>query len=40
MLEDGPDAMYQFGPPVVSGTKAPAVDVSNRDALHEFMEEK
>lgn len=40
MLEDGPDAKYEFGPPVVSGAKPPAVDVSNRDVLHDFMDKK
>lgn len=40
MPEDEPDAKYEFGPPVVIGTKPPAVDVSNRDVLHDFMDEK
>lgn len=35
-----PESGYKFDPPVVSGVKPPAVDVSDRDALHDFMDEE
>ena len=33
------ETKYKFDPPVVHGVKPPAVDVSDRDALHDFMDE-
>ena len=38
--EDSPETKYKFDPPVVSGVKPPAANVSDRDALHEFMDEE
>jgi len=35
-----PKTKYKFDPPVVNGVKPPAVDVSDRDALHDFMDEE
>lgn len=37
MLGDSPATKYKFDPPVVGGIKPPAVDVSDRDALYDFM---
>lgn len=38
--QDRSDTKYKFAPPIVSGTKPPAVDVSDRDELHDFLDEK
>ena len=35
-----PKTQYQFVPPVVRGLRPPAVDVSDREALNEFLDEK
>lgn len=40
MSNDRPETRHKLDPPVVSGVKPPAVDVSNRDALRDFMDEE
>lgn len=40
MSEDSPETKYNFDPPVVSGVKPPAVDVSNRSILRDFLDQE
>lgn len=40
MPSNKPKTKYKFDPPVVRGVRPPAVDVSDRETLNEFLDEK
>lgn len=39
MPSNKPKPKYEFDPPVVRGVRPPAVDVSDRETLNEFLDE-
>ncbi|MCY4270374.1 MAG: hypothetical protein OXE80_09410 [Gammaproteobacteria bacterium] len=38
MTLNEPEKKYKFAPPIVRGTRPPAVDVSDREALYDFLD--
>lgn len=38
LLDDEPKVKYEFRPKVVTGSKPPNVDISERDALYEVID--